>query len=214
MADDYGSLLDAIADESRRPRATFGAQIERCVKEAINTSETETYWFNDATGLMFSTVANQEDYGSAALSTIPYLTDIEDVTVTIATSDKRRLTKASWDELHEMNSDGTSYGQPTHYAYAFKQIRLYPIPTAVYTVTIAASYTLTELSADGSTNCWVVRREGEPLIRYRASALFYGTYLRLPDRAAQFDAMASREIDRLTGSTSRRQATGRIRRSL
>jgi hypothetical protein len=59
-----------------------------------------------------------------------------------------------------------------------------------------------------------VAREGGLLIRYRAAALFYGTYLRLADRAASFDNLARGEIQRLTASTSRRQATGRIRPSL
>lgn len=211
MTDTYGDMLDAIADESRRPRATFGAQISRCVREAIIEAEKETYWFNDTRTQTFATVASQEYYGSAANSFIPYLTEIENLAVTISSGDVDDLSKSSWDELQAMNGDGTTFGRPTHYAYAFKQIRLYPIPTAAYTVTIAGSYALADLSADADTNCWTVEREGGLLVRYRASALFYGTYLRLAERAATFDNLANGEIKKLTASTSRRQATGRIR---
>lgn len=214
MADTYGDILDTIALETRRPRATFGSRIELCVKEAIVEVEPETYWFNDTQALTFSTVANQSAYGSADLSTIPYLTDIENVSVTIGSSDVRDLRKVAWQDIENLIADGVSTGQPSQYAYAFKKLHLYPVPNAVWTVSVAAAYTLTELSADADSNCWTVRREGEPLVRCLASAKFYATHLRLPERAAEFAGQAQGHRNRLIASTSRRQATGNIRPSL
>lgn len=214
MADTLGDILDDMALETRRPRATFGARMLRCVKDAVLMEETNTYWFNDGNTQTFATVASQENYGSAANSIIPYITDFRNLTIAISSTDKRDLVKASWEDLQRMNEDGTSTGQPSHYAYAFKQIRLYPIPTDAWTVTMAISYVLTQLSSDSDTNCWTVEREGGLLIKYMATALFYGTHLREAERAATFQNLAENERSRLLGSTSKRQATGRIRRSL
>lgn len=214
MADTYLDLKTAISDESRRPLSTFGSKIAQCIRDAIIDAEKETYWFNDASNQSFSTVVLQESYGVAANSIIPFITEFEDLTLVISSGDKRRLTKASWDELQSWNPEGAAQGQPSHYAYAFKQIRLYPIPTDVWTITMALAYALADLTLDGDSNCWTIDREGGLLVRYRASAKFYGTHLRLADRASQFEALANGQHNALVASTSRRQATGRIRGSL
>jgi hypothetical protein len=91
MANTYLDLLTDIADESRRPLASYRTQIERCVADAIAMSEPETYWFNDTDALTFDTVASQESYGEAALSTIPYITEFHDVKIAISSTDKRQL---------------------------------------------------------------------------------------------------------------------------
>lgn len=214
MADTYLDLKTAISDESRRPLSTFGAKIAQCIRDAIIDSEKDTYWFNDGKSQSFLTVANQENYGLAANSIIPFITEFEDLTLVISAGDKRRLKKASWDELQSWNPEGAAKGQPSHYAYAFKEIRLYPIPSDVWTITMAVAYALTDLVADGDSNCWTIDREGGLLVRYRAAAKFYGTHLRLADRASQFEALANGQRNAIIASTSRRQATGRIRGSL
>jgi hypothetical protein len=214
MANTYVDLLTAISDESRRPLASYRTKIAQCVTDAIAQCETETYWFNDADNLTFTTVAAQESYDEDDLSTIPSITEFHNVKITIGSGDVRDLCKVSWDWIESLNEDGTSTGHPTHYAYQFKKIRLYPIPTDAWSVTVAAAYTLDDLDDDADANCWTVVREGGLLVRYRAAALFYGTHLRLADRAASFENLANREVTKLTASTSRRQATGRIRPSL
>lgn len=214
MADDYGSLLDAIADESRRPRATFGTQIERCVQEAIDHYAKRRFWWNESTSETFATVASQENYGAAANAKIPYVVEFDSVKIAISSTDKRTLRKVSWEDIEELNTSGTSTGQPSMYAYYAQQIRLYPIPSDAWTVTMAGLFLLTRLSADGDANAWVTRVQGEKLIRCHASALFYGTYLRLKDRAAEFMGLAEDEYANLVASHSRRQATGVIRGSL
>jgi hypothetical protein len=214
MADDYGSLLDQIADESRRPRATFGVQIAACVQEAIDTYAKQRFWWNQSLSETFVTVAAQEYYGASDNAKIPYVVEFDSVKATIASTNKPTLQKWDWQTLENWNSDGASTGQPTDYAYYAQQIRLYPIPDAVYTITMSGLFLLTRLSADADTNAWVTRGQGEKLIRCHASALFYGTYLRQTERAAQFMALANQESSDLTASLSRRQATGRIQASL
>lgn len=213
MADTYIDLLQSIAGESRRSLAAYRTKIEECVTDAIAVNETETYWFNDGNSQTFTTVAAQEEYGLADNSIIPFITEFHDLTITIGGTDKRGLCKVSWAEMQDMNRDGASSGQPSHYAYAFKKIRLYPIPSDAWTITMAVAYALEDLE-DAESNCWTITKEGGLLTRYRAAALFYGTHLRLADRAASFENLAGREVSRLTISTSRRQATGRIRASL
>lgn len=214
MSDTYGSLLDRIADETRRPRATFGTQIEACVQEAIDEYNLIRFPWNQSRSNTFSTVASQEFYTSSDSSFIDDILEFDEVTITISSTDKRNLCKRSMDDLQLWNHDSTSTGQPSDYAYWAQQIRLYPIPTAVYTVRVAGIFAPTRLSADADTNDWIVRGKGEKLIRCRASAIFYATYLRLPDRAVPFQNEADAEFDRQMASLSRREATGRVRPSL
>lgn len=213
MADDFGTLLDTIADESRRPRATFGTQIAACVQEAIDDYSREGWWFVELNST-FTTVASQEYYTSSDAAFIANILEFDSVVLTIGGTDKRLLTKQSWQWIEDINHDGSSTGQPSDYAYRDKKIRLYSIPTGAWATRVRGKVPLTRLSADADTNPWVTRGEGEALIRYRASALFYGTYLRLGQRAGEFQSMADVEKNKLTASLSRRQATGRIRPSL
>lgn len=214
MANTYIDLINAIADESRRPIASYRTKIEQCVTDAIAQCETETYWFNDEQALTFTTVADQSAYDDSDLSTIPFLIEIENVGLTIGSGDVRDLTKVAWQDFENLVAMGITTGQPSQYAYAFKKLHLYPVPNDAWTVTIAANYALDQLEDDADANCWTIVKEGGLLVRYRAAALFYGTHLRLADRAASFENLANREVSRLTAATSRRQATGRIRPSL
>jgi hypothetical protein len=61
---------------------------------------------------------------------------------------------------------GATTNAPTHFAYFKQQIRLYPIPDAVYTVGLSYIYRFTTLSADGDTNAWMT--DGEEVIRQSA----------------------------------------------
>jgi hypothetical protein len=214
MADTYGDILDTIADESRRPRATFGTQIERCVQEAIDEYARIRFPWNVRRSDTFSTVASQEYYTSSDAAFIDDVLEFDAVTITIAASDLRTLCQTSWERLEELNADATSEGQPTDFSYWGEQIRLYPVPSDAYTVRVAGLFALTRLSADADTNAWTTRGKGEKLIRCRASAIFYGTYLRQADRATPFQNEANAEFDRLIGSLSRREASGTIRGSL
>jgi hypothetical protein len=214
MADTYGDMLDTIADESRRPRATFGTQIARCVQEAIDEYARVRFPWNVIRSNTFSTVAAQEYYTSSDAAWIDDILEFDAVTITIAANDLRTLCQDSWEDLEELNADAASTGQPDRYSYWGETLRLYPVPSAVYTVRVAGLFALTRLSADADTNAWVVRGKGEKIIRCRASAIFYGTYLRQPDRAGPFQNEADAEFSRLTASKSRREASGRIRPSL
>jgi hypothetical protein len=78
--------------------------------------------------------------------------------------------------------------RPYYYAYYKQNIRLYPIPDAVYTITLAYVYKLTALSDGGDSNAWTT--DAEELIRCRAKADLYGHLLKEYDAA---DRMTMRE---------------------
>ena len=59
--------------------------------------------------------------------------------------------------------DGTVTGEPEQYSRYADKIRLYPIPAAVYTMSMSYIYKLTELAQDADTNAWMT--ECEELIR-------------------------------------------------
>src|SRR5262245_14888770 len=129
MADTYGDMLDTIADETRRPRSTFGTQIARCVQEAIDEYSMVRFPWNVSRSNTFSTVSSQEFYTSSDASWIDDILEFDDVTISITSTDKRILDKANFDDIEKWNTSGTSRGQPTDYAYWGETIRLYPIPS-------------------------------------------------------------------------------------
>lgn len=213
MADTYGDLLDAIAEETRRPRASFGTRISACVQEAIDDCQRHVLYFSDLNNT-FTTVASQEYYTSSDAAFIANIIEFDSVVITLSGSSKDDIRRANWADLERLNFDGISTGQPYRYAYRNKSIRLYPIPNDAWTIRVRGAAPLTRLSADADTNSWTTRGEGEKLIRCQASAYFYGRHLRLADRAAQFQAEADKELDRLVNAQGRRQSTGIIRASL
>jgi hypothetical protein len=67
---------------------------------------------------------------------------------------------------------GQDIARPDYFAYYKQNIRLYPIPDAVYTMTMAYVYKLTALSSGSDSNAWTT--DAEELIRCRAKADLYG----------------------------------------
>lgn len=71
--------------------------------------------------------------------------------------------------------ESTYTGIPVRYAIYNQQIRLYPTPNAVFTLTLSGLQGLDALSADSDTNAWMT--DGEELIRSRARAATQINYL-------------------------------------
>lgn len=202
----FGTMRDRIADEL--DRADMATQIEREIKSAIAYYERRRFWFNEKR-TNFATVVSQEWYTSADDSDIPNLLTLDMAKIAINATTKHDLELLPYAEL-EFVSDGgeADEGQPTSLAYFQKQIRLYPIPDASYSVVLSGIFALDSLSASADTNAWMT--DGEALIRQRTRRMIYSNVIRDPELAQEAGRLEAEELRVLIEATSQKKATGRL----
>lgn len=200
-------MQDRIADEL--DRADLTNQITRAIKTAIAFYERRPFYFNEQRTISFATIDGQEYYGSAEDSDIPNLLSIEHLKIAETASNKYDLERKPFEELAAYSSGTTEdEGKPVWYAYYGKQIRLYPIPDASYSIYGAGIIALADLSATTDTNAWMT--DGEALIRARAKWDLYTHVIKEVESAQLMKAAESEELRSLMAATSARKATGRI----
>ena len=202
-----GTMMDRIADELDRTDMT--SQIQQAIKTAISKYERKRFYFNEARSLTFTTVDGQEFYTSADATDIPNLLFIDNVKLTISSSDKIDLDRADYSELEYLSTNSTTdEGQPTCYAYYAKQLRLYPIPDAAYAVRVSGVFALSDLSATADTNAWMT--DAEALIRSRAKREIFTHVIRDVEGAQAMAQAEAEELQSLNQATNARSSTGTI----
>lgn len=194
----YATMRARIADEYVNEAITT-AQINAAIQTAIKHYERKPFYFNQKTGT-FPTVASQEYYSSSDLSDIPNIVHIVSALATVD-SFKRKLHPVDFAMMDDCQ-DGTVTGPPENLAVFKQQLRLYPIPDAIYTVTLAYTYRFAALSADGDANAWMT--DGEELIRQRAKRTLALDYLEADDLAARAAALEGEALDELMAEGRRR----------
>jgi hypothetical protein len=155
-------MITRIQDDLVNESVTV-AQIKAAIITAISNYENNQFYFNQKVGT-FPTVISQEYYGAAALADIPNILRIRASNITIPGL-KVQLNPVDFAEI-DMQQTGAYLGRPVAYASFQQQLRLYPIPDAVYVVQLAYVYKFATLSADADTNAWT--NDGEELIRQAA----------------------------------------------
>ena len=204
MANDYAQIQARIADEIQRTDLT--SQIVYAISDAIKHYERRRFYFNTTIGT-FSTVANQEYYTSTDFADIATLVTIEDMTVTITTA-KYPMTPMDFDMMDGLQT-GAIIADPLSYAYYRQQIRLYPIPSAVRTITMAYVDKFAALSAGTDTNAWMT--DGEELIRARAKKNIATDVLYDSNLAQVMDAREQSALAELLAENRRRMSNGVLR---
>lgn len=211
---DFGTMRNRIARETRfvPTAASSGVdtEISEAIRDAIKFYELEAFWFNEQQRTT-TTTAGQDYYA------LPddYV-DMKGVSL---------LNTGRWDVLEavafsdiENTNFSTQRRRPRGYCVFNKQLRLAPVPDAVYTVRMTyirrlsadpLSQPYRELTADTDTNEWMT--DGEQLIRYHACALLYAGPVKNDDLAAKYYAMAQRQLDNFRSRAIRYIGTGQIR---
>lgn len=200
----YAVMKARIADELARTDLT--SQIALAVQTAIKHYERQRFYFNQKTTGSFSTVANQEYYTSSDLADIPYFIQIDSMVFTLG-STKLPIVPAPFEKIDAAQT-GAAKGSPEYFAYYAQKIRLYPIPSEAWTVTVAYHYRLTALSADSDTNAWVM--DAEELIRQKAKRTLYLDVLRDRDGAESCAILEKEAYDGLRSETRRRSSNQRL----
>lgn len=193
-------MRSRISDELANDGDITTAQINYAINDAIKHYERSPWWWNQKTAT-FSTVDAQEYYSSSNLSDIPDIVQIVSAVVTHG-GVKSKLPAWSYESIDDMQ-DGTVEGVPCAFAVFKENIRLYPIPDGVYTVTLSYIYRLTALSEDSDSNAWTT--DAEDLIRQSAKRRIAINYLNADDLAARFAAMEREAFDQLLAENRRRR---------
>ena len=200
----FVTMQTRIADELLDSGALSTNQIKNAILTAVKHYERKAWWFNQKVGT-FSTVAAQELYTSSDLADIPKIVIIESMLMGSSSTTKaplRPLDNFNIDELQ----DGSVTGDPEFYARFADKIRLYPIPSAVRTMTVSYVYKLTALSADGDTNAWT--DECEELIRQSAKRILATDIIHDDDLANRFGQLEQICLDNLRNEYRTRMSQG------
>ena len=158
----YLDMQTRIADEMLNEPITT-AQIKLAIQGAINDWSNEQFYFDQKNGT-FNTVANQEYYTSTDFADIPNMQRVFVANITINGS-KIPIKGVDFADI-DAQQPGTVTGPPLAWANYNQQLRMYPIPDAVYAMSFSYLYNLPTLSADADTNAWM--NDGEELIRQGA----------------------------------------------
>ena len=203
----FGVMADRIADELNRTDLT--TQIQYAIKTAIKVYDKQRFWFNESRSFTFPTVAAQEFYTSSDNADIPNLLAIDTVQIAITSTDKYLLQRVSYEQMEAISSNGTvDQGQPTWFCYYNKQIRLYPIPDAAYTIRVSGHWALSDLSATTDTNNWMT--DAEILIRSRAKRELFTHVIRDVEGVAAMVQAENEELRALRAASGMRGTSGQL----
>ena len=180
MANDYGSLQARIWDEIADTSLT--AEVALAVQDAIKFYSREMWPFLD-TAQSFNTVRAQQAYN------LPADYKSMNPVMALVSGSFWKMTPRTFDYLRSVTVLTTTLSPPQDYAIYATQIWLYPIPDAVYQITLYYDNILTPLINPTDANIWT--EDGEELTRMRAKALIYRNVIR---DSASADEMQA-EID-------------------
>lgn len=183
-------------------RGDLTAQIATAITDAIDYYSREKFYFLE--GRATASTVN----GEAFVAVPSDMQSLDSLLITISGS-KSPIERVNYIEIDEMDS-GSYTGSPSMWAYYADQIRLYPVPNAVYTITLSYHKKLSALSDNGS-NAWTT--DARNLIRHRAVWDIYLNYLKAEDMARFAKASELDEYGSLIGLDSRRGASGRLRKT-
>lgn len=139
-------------------------------------------------------MAAQELYTSSDLADIPKMVVIHSMLVGTSSTTKESLRGVDNAHIDDLQ-DGSITGEPELFARFADKIRLYPIPSAVQTVTASYIYKLTALSADGDTNAWT--DECEELTRQAAKRILATDIIHADEMANRYATLEQVCFDNL-----------------
>ena len=195
-----------IADELDRG-SELTAQIKKAIVTAVDFYQRKKFYFTE-TSFTFNTVVAQEYYGTADVAAIATSPSLEILNIDI-NAGRFQLVKQSFDYIDSISYLTGALGQPMIWAYRAEQIRLYPIPSQVWTVTAFNIPRLTALSSDSDSNAWT--NDAEALIRTRAKIDLIYNVIRGTDMVEEIALLKDQERQELAalfGETASRDAQG------
>lgn len=173
------TLKNRLALDFKRTNLT--AQIANAIGDAVTHYQGQRFAFNQLRA-SFYTTAGREFYACTGTPLPPAdIAEVDSITIDV-NGRQMQLKPMSFDLGERINTTTNSQSQPQAWSWYAQQIRLYPVPDAVYTMTIAYLQKLPVPASDGASNAWTT--EAEALIRYFAQKTIYRDTLLRPDLGA------------------------------
>jgi len=172
-ANTRGAMKLRIGQEVERSDLT-DADLENAINAAITSYDRDRFYFNESRAYTFDTVASQDIYTEADQEAIGRLVKVDYLFVLIG-DNPVRLVYRDPESVEWTNMATTiSEGQPGWYTLYNESIRLYPIPSDVFTVRLAGVFRPAAPATDVETlNPWMMVSKAERMIRQRAKAFLY-----------------------------------------
>lgn len=203
-----GDMIGRIAGEIDRTDLT-ATQIPQAIQTAVHFYERQGFFFNEG-NFVFNTVLGQEYYGAADNALIPISPNIQLLRLEYGGSTRWDLVRQTFDYIDSISASSAWRGVPECWAYREQKIRIYPIPSQVWPITVfntlRDSFDINDPSYAG---VWV--NDAEYLIRTRAKIELYNNVIIVPDAAVNLPALMMQEvraIAALRGETASREAMG------
>ncbi len=202
-----GTMKSRVADDLARSDLT--SNIASSITTAIERYQSDRFWFNESRTLTFSTVAGTTEY-TALTGDTDHTKNLYSIDYAMLVIDATNIDKLGFIDPARMEyllGASSSQNQPYSYSYYDKTIRLYPIPSAVWTVRIAAHIKRDAPAADDTANnVWMT--DAERLIRSRAKYELAVHVLKDPEMAIAMTAAVTEAYDQLKGQTNKQLGTG------
>lgn len=200
-------IANEVRDVSTAAASDIESEIQAAIVSAVACYARERFYFNEATGT-FSTVSGQEYYSSSDLADIPNMVEIDSMKINTG-SRTYTLIPRDFSYIDQISSSTSAEGDPTDFVYYKQQIRVWPIPNAVRTVTVAYVKKLTALSASSDSNAWTT--DAEELIRLKAKHDLYLNLLKNAQKAAELETPIMFTHASLKRETTMKASSGRLR---
>lgn len=200
---DYGTMQTRIQTELNR--SDLSSEIRDAIKTSINHHESERFYFMEARSTL-DTVTDQEYYA------LPTNFQEPDILSCTFNGYKYKLRPQTFNVIEEKQANTSWTGEPKEYCIYSSQLRLYPVPDDAYRLELGYVKKLSDLSATGDTNAWMV--DAEELIRTRAKVDLLENRIRGSEsfqEAAQLRIREAQALSQLRLETNRRRATGRLK---
>lgn len=208
MADTLGDLKTLIASDLGRSDLT--TEIADAITRAIAYYAADRFYFNETVGT-FPLIAGQKWYASTdtGWASVADILEIDAVSISLG-STSYPLSARTLSEIERADNSSSTRGDPTDYTFYRQQLRFYPIPQQVRTVTISYVSNLAALSTDGSSNAWTTTADAAGLIRARARWDLFANKIRNYEAAAAARQAELDELSGLTEATAQLIGSGRI----
>jgi hypothetical protein len=205
-------LRARILDDLERDQTNDGTRIDNCIDDAIAFYQPKRFFFNESAGVALSTVAAQQTYTFSTPTTTGDITtefyEIDGVYVT-ASGTVYDLDVQNYNDILSWTDTSTPSSRPTDWAYAARRLIFYPIPDAIYTMSLTGHIKVAKPANDAETdNPWMT--EAFELIR-SAAKRFYAAHILGDDAiAGRAQAMEKMALTSLMDATVDRVRTGYV----
>lgn len=185
-ANTYGQMQTRVANEVLG--AITNADVQNAIQDAIQTYESQTFWFNDIrffgdTSGSLSDLVTQQGKEFYSYQDLPVLTNNPHISkiLVFAFNNRYPLIQRTMQWIDDQSISPQWNGLPTDWCYYGQGIRLYPIPNQAYPLILDATIRFPIMSADSDYNVWTNR--GEYLIRSEAKWRLFTELTRDADQA-------------------------------